>query len=67
MGSRDEISGGIKRGDSKEQSQNLELTYQIIKKLAVTLGITKNRTDDGLDAKRNIDETIMSGRLTYNF
>lgn len=66
VSNRNGTSSGT-RQDVKDQSQNLELTYQVLKNLAVTAGGTKNKSDDSVTPTRNLDETILTSRLTYTF
>lgn len=66
IANRSGTSSGTKQ-EVKDQSQNFELTYQIFKKLAFTLGGSRNTTDDGVNPTKNVSETIMTARISMTF
>lgn len=66
LSNRSGTSSGLKQ-DVKDQSTNLEFTYQLTRSFALTAGGAKNKTDDSVTPLNNVDETVMSGRITWTF
>lgn len=63
---RDGVSSGSKQ-DARDRSGNLELNYQIFKKLALNFGVSFNRTENFLNHTQDTEETISSARVTLTF